>query len=237
MGLKKYLRKTMGGNTLFYRGCMVNAVHPQIGENYEDVLRRGGVKFIVLEAEICCGSPVKKAGEERDFQNTAERVWDLFKSRGVVRIITPCPACFHMFKSVYPKLLREWDIEVEHCTEVIVKLISSGKLKVEKGKETYVFHDPCHLGRSEGVYDEPREIVKAVGELEEFPDNRELSLCCGGGGGVAANCHKLAGKMAGKRAEQAKGKMMVTSCPMCYHMLKKKGKARELSELFKGNNQ
>ena len=225
-------RKLLGGNTLFYRGCMVSAVYPHIGENYEKILRRGGVNFIVLEDEICCGSPVKKAGDEKTFQETAEKVYRKFKEHGIVKIITPCPACFHTFKSIYPKIVEGWDIEVRHATQEIAELVKKGKLKLERKGGAFVFHDPCHLGRAEGVYDEPREIVRAVGKLEEFPENRELSLCCGGGGGMPANCPELAGEMAEKRVKQAKGRTIATACPMCYHQLKKQTKTKELSELL-----
>ena len=225
-------KKLLGGNTLFYRGCMVNAVHPEIGTSYEDALRRGGVRFIVLDDEICCGSPVKKAGEEKVFVETVEKNYRKFKDHGIVKIITPCPACFHMFKSVYPEIVKGWDIEVRHVTQEIAELLKKGKLKVERKGGTFVFHDPCHLGRSEGVYDEPREILRAVGKLAEFPENRELSLCCGGGGGMGANCPELAGKMAKKRGKTAGKGTMVTACPMCYHQLKKVGKAKEVSELL-----
>ncbi|HDR53281.1 MAG TPA: (Fe-S)-binding protein [archaeon] len=223
-------RKLLGGNTLLYRGCMLRGNYEELSDNYEELLRKGGVKFVVLENELCCGSPIRNAGE--DWKEQARKVNEWLKEHGIVKIVTPCPACFHTFRTLYREALPDWDVEVVHASQVLAELVKKGKLKARAEKDVMVFHDPCHLGRAEGVYDEPRQIVRAAGKLEEMEFGKELSQCCGGGGGMPNNQPELARKMAKKRIKEAGGRCVITACPMCYHMLKGQGKTRELSQLF-----
>ena len=218
------LDKILGGNTLYYPGCLTKFVAKDLGEKYRKILRKIGIDFIELkELEVCCGSPVIAAGYREEAIKLAEKNFKVFKEHSVKKIITSCPACFRMFSQEYPKLVKGWDIEVEHTTQTIARALKQGKIKLKKvgGKVTY--HDPCHLGRYSGIYEEPREIIRATGlELEEMSLSREQSFCCGAGGGTKANYPELSQSIAKERIQQAKAvsNNLVTACPLCYLNLK-----------------
>jgi len=132
---KKFLEKFIPGNTLYYPGCMTKYVLKDLEKNYKDILRKLNIEFITLkELEFCCGSPVLKAGFPEDFDKLIEKNRETFKAHGISRIITNCPGCYNM-------LLNNFDIKVDHTTQVIWKNIEKLDLKTFKEKITY--HDPC----------------------------------------------------------------------------------------------
>jgi len=235
----KIFEKILGGNILYYPGCLTKIAAPQLKEKYEKILRKAGIDFIELgELEVCCGSPALKAGYVEDFKKLAQKNLKIFKDHGVKKIITNCPACFMILKKEYSKVLgKEWDIEVEHISQIINAKFKmqneKSKLKVKNEKITY--HDPCHLGRQMGVYEEPREVIKALGyELVEMDLNRSESFCCGGGGGVKTNEPELANKIAKERIRQAKqtgAEVLCTACPLCWLHLKENSDGLEVKEL------
>jgi len=235
--------KVLGGNVLFYPGCMEKFVLKKHQEDYEKILRKIGIDFIKLkDLELCCGSPVLNAGYEEDFKSIVKKNYKMFKEHGVKKIITPCPACFKTINLEYPKYLDDFDIEVEHVSQTIMNAIKNGKLKLKKiSKPVKVtYHDPCHLGRYCGVYEEPREILRALGyEIVEMKFNRENAWCCGGGGGLKSNYPELSEEISKERLKQAletKAEMIVTTCPMCFSCFEQASKERiksvELSKLL-----
>lgn len=237
----KIFEKILGGNILYYPGCLTKFVAKDLKEKYEKILRNLGIDFIELsELELCCGSPALKAGYLEDFKNLAEKNLKIFKEHSVKKIITNCPACYLILKKEYKNVLNEkWDIEVEHITQTIAQKIKNLKEKQKSRSQKITYHDPCHLGRQMGVYEEPREIIKYLGyEISEMELNRLESICCGGGGGVKTNEPELANKIAKQRISQAKktgSEILCTSCPLCYLHLKENTEdleVKELSELF-----
>jgi len=231
VGLMGIFDKMLGGNVLYYPGCMTKFVLKDLEKNYEIILRKCGVDFIKLkDLEVCCGSPVRSAGYLENFKTLAKKNFKIFKDHGVKKIITNCPACFNMFKCKYPEVLKDFDIEVEHVTQTISEAIKNGKLKLKKNRKPkkVTYHDPCHLGRYCGVYEEPREILKALGyKLVEMKFNKENAFCCGGGGGLKSNYPELSEevtKMRIKHAKEVKTDTIVTTCPMCFSCLDKIGK-------------
>lgn len=238
-----FFEKILGGNILYYPGCLTKFVAKDLKEKYKKILRDLGIDFIELkEIEKCCGSPALKAGYIEDFKKLAEKNFKIFKEHSVKKIITNCPACFMILKKYYKEVLGEkWDIGVEHITQTIKSKLKSQKSKLQPKTQNLniTFHDPCHLGRQMGVYDEPREVIKSLGyEISEMELNRLESFCCGGGGGVKSNEPELANKIAQDRIKQAKkteAKILCTACPLCYLHLKENAKdveVKELSELF-----
>ncbi len=235
MGL---MDKLLGGNVLYFPGCLTNYVFKDLKENYEKILKICGIRFIELGDIVCCGSPVKNAGYMNIFKDLARKNFKLFQKYHIKKIITNCPACYHVLAYEYPKVLGK-KLEVEHASISIFKVLN--KLKLTELKLRAVYHDPCHLGRYSGIYEEPRKILKAMGiELVEFEFNMENSFCCGGGGGVSANYPDLAEAMARERINQAKEigvKNVITCCPLCYANLMKGAqdtdvKVIELSQLL-----
>ena len=134
-----------GGNTLYYPGCLTKFVAKDLEENYKKILNKIGIDFIMLkDFEVCCGNPILNAGHEKETKELAEKNFKLFKDRGVKKIITSCPACFHMFNKNYPKLIEKWDIKVEHITQTISKAVKEGKINPKKLGIDITYHDPCH---------------------------------------------------------------------------------------------
>lgn len=237
-----FFDKILGGNTLYYPGCSTKFVAKEVEENYKQWLHKLGIDFVQLaDLEKCCGSPVLNAGYIDDFRKLAEANCDLFHQRGITRIITNCPGCYLQFKKVYAEYLGgKWDFKVEYLLTLLLEAVKSGrvKLKQQSGKITY--HDPCHLGRAVGVYEEPRELLRLAGyELVEMKSNREYSLCCGAGGTANMNATEISKKMAGARWQQAMdsgASQLVSPCVMCTYQFRQNQpgavEAKEFSELI-----
>lgn len=226
--LNKIKNLISGGNTLYYPGCLTKFVLPKIYENYKTILKNYGIEFITLsDEEFCCGSPVLNAGFTEDFYDLKKKNYDFFKKYGVNRIITNCPACYYVFKNHYP------DIKVEHVISVLHKKIN--KIKTEFDTEIS-YHDPCHLGRKSGIYKEPRDLLEKLGfRIVELIENKELSLCCGGGGNLINNFPEISNKISKLRLSQCKVRKLITPCPMCYKHLKDNSddvEVIEFSEVF-----
>ena len=119
MGIFSWLANSKG-NTLYYPGCLLKAVYPEKIENYKKIFNKLGIDFILIPDEVCCGLPVLNAGYKKDARKLANRNFEIFKEKKIRKIITSCPSCYHTFKSVYPELVKDWDIVVEHATVCIL---------------------------------------------------------------------------------------------------------------------
>ena len=155
-----------------------------------ELLHRAGVNYVVLGTEeTCTGDPARRAGNEFLFQmmaqQTAEMLNAVFEGRepGTRKIVTTCPHCLNSLSREYPQL--DGHYEVIHHTQLLNKLVRAGKLVPvadPDGTKSVTYHDPCYLGRHNEVYEEPRELVSAVGSLTEMPRHGDRSMCCGAGG-------------------------------------------------------
>lgn len=203
---KELLDRFIRRNTLYYPGCLTHFVLPEIEENYRKILKRIGVDFISPPEISCCGSPVKHAGYAEEFKRLSCLNREDFEKYGIGRIITNCPACY--------VTLKEIGIEVEHISQVIEAGVE--KLGVRHNGEI-TYHDPCHLGRQGGIYDEPRSILRKIGfDVVELQFCREESLCCGGGAGMKSNYPEMSNKIAKSVLEMVRTEKLITPCPLCY---------------------
>lgn len=213
-------------DTLFWVGCTGALVERNVKATISmtRVLKAAGVDFAVLgEAETCCGDPARRVGYEFQFQMMAEQNIETFKSHNIKEIVTSCPHCYNTLKNEYPQY--GGDFNVVHYTQFIGKLIAQGKLKLANGLNSRVtYHDPCYLGRYNGVYQEPRQILQSIPQtnLVEMARTRNKAFCCGGGGGhmwieEQSGTTKI-NQMRLDDALKTGAEQVVTACPYCLQM-------------------
>ena len=211
------------GTDLLYFSCCVPAYDPgvrRVARAAVNILNKVGADFGILGSlENCCGESVRKAGDENLFQSLAQANISSFIENGVKRIIVTSPHCYHAFKNEYPEL--GGNFEVMHFSQYLAQLIEEGKLKFTKELDKRVaYHDPCYLGRHNGIYDEPRKVLQNIPGLElvEMPNSHENSLCCGGGGGRIWMETKKGERFSDIRIEQAievGAGILAAACPYC----------------------
>jgi Fe-S oxidoreductase len=210
-------------DTLFFVGC-TTALTPEIENvsiNTATILNKLGVDFGLLgEHEVCCGSVAMRTGDREKFNEVAEKNANLFKDKGITTIVTSCAGCYRTFKKDYEGKLE--GIEILHSVEFLNKKLLENKEKMKKLNYKVTYHDPCHIGRHIGIYEEPRQILEEITELTEMKTNKHAAMCCGAGGGVKKGFPELALEMAElriKEAEETGAEYIVSTCPFCYRNL------------------
>jgi heterodisulfide reductase subunit D len=213
---------------LYFVGCTA-AYDPNIRDMAIDtarVLGKAKVDFGTFgNEEGCCGSTLLRTGLLESARNLAQKNIERFERASPSVIVTSCAGCYRTIRQDYPKVGKVTS-RVVHVTQFVNELIDSGKLKLEKRVDGVVtFHDPCHLGRHNLLYDEPRRILEAIPGLKivEMERNRAEARCCGAGGGVKTAFPDLAQKISFLRVEDAEktgADILATSCPFCYQSLK-----------------
>jgi heterodisulfide reductase subunit D len=221
------------GKTLYYVGCTTGLRLPAVAKSTAQVLKAARVDFAVMENEPCCGSVMLRTGRTKEAEENAQRVAQGIADTGAERIVVSCAGCLRALRKDYPERFGIKLPPVVHMTEFAGELIREGRLHpngmTRKTKITY--HDPCHMGRELGVYDPPREILRAMPgvELVEMDPSREAAMCCGAGGGLRSFAPDLSKRIAADRikaAEAVGAEIVATSCPFCEHNL---NAGRELS--------
>jgi len=213
---------TEGMEILYFPGCYpsYDSRLKKVAIATANILNKAGVDFGILGSkENCCGESIRKTGDEALYKRLARENIKTFIDNGVHKILVSSPHCYHTFKNEYPEFNAHF--EVVHISQYILELINEGRLKLtrEYGKKI-TYHDPCYLGRHNGIYDEPREVLGKVAGLEliEMADSRKDSLCCGGGGGRIWMDTPKSERFSDLRLKQAievGAEVLVTSCPYC----------------------
>ncbi len=188
------------------------------------ILQAANVNFAVLgQREQCTGDSARRAGNEFLFNELATANVEMLNAVAPKRILTTCPHCMHTLEKEYPQFGGNYD--VVHHTEFIDELIKSGRLKVKAGaSEQMTFHDPCYLGRQNGVLVEPRRIFNSIdAELVEMAKSRKQSFCCGAGGAqMWKEEEQGTTRVSTERIRQAKdvgAQTLAVGCPFCMIML------------------
>ncbi|HEY7862462.1 MAG TPA: (Fe-S)-binding protein, partial [Thermoanaerobaculia bacterium] len=216
---------------LFWVGCAGSYEDraKRVSKALVELLNEAGVSFAILGAEeTCTGDSARRMGNEYLFQMLAQQNVETLNGYGVKKIVTNCPHCFNCIGSEYAPFGGNY--ELMHGSELVASLIAQGRLRMETPiPETITFHDPCYLGRYNGVYDAPRRILHAIPglELKELERSREKGLCCGAGGGRMWMEEKLGDRINQTRMREiaAAGTDSVgVSCPFCMVMI---GNAKE----------
>ena len=214
-----------GAEVLYHVGCVpsYDARVQKVARAMVRTFDRADVDFGILGTrEICCGSDVRRLGEAGLFEMVQEDNQALWADLSVKRMVTTSPHCFHTFRNEYPPQA----FEVQHYTQFIAGLTEAGKLSFSgRLEQTVTYHDPCYLGKQNGIYDEPREILKSIPGLKlvEMDRSRENSLCCEGGGGrMFVEDPNPGKKLAHMRIEQALSvgaQIIAVACPFCMSVL------------------
>lgn len=221
----KKLSKKNDVDILYWVGCTgaLDDRSMNITLSLAKLMKLAGLNFGILGSEEgCCGDPARRMGQELVFQTQVQRNIETLKRYNVKKIVASCPHGYNTFKNEYPQF--GGNFEVIHHTELLAELIKNGKLepnKVVDKKLTY--HDPCYLGRYNGIYQAPRDILFPIPKIQfmELNRNKKDSFCCGGGGGhmwLEENIGKRINVIRTEDVEEVKADTVVTSCPFCLLM-------------------
>ena len=213
---------------LFWVGCAgsFDDRAKKITKAFVKILNNANVDFAVLGTEeSCSGDPAKRAGNEFLFQMQAMTNIEVMNAYEVKKIVTTCPHCFNTLKNEYPELGGKY--QVMHHTQFLESLLSDGRLTIEGGfyeGKRITFHDPCYLGRSNKVYEAPRELIRKLeAEMIEMKRCKSNGLCCGAGGAqMFKEPEKGTKDINIERTEEAiniKPDIIATGCPFCNTMI------------------
>ncbi len=226
-GLKiSTMAEAKDAEVLLWVGCGGALVerNQNVVRSLAQLLEKAGVSFAILgREEKCTGDPARRIGNEFLFETLAQDNIATLDRYGVKKIVTSCPHCFNTLGNEYPQWGGKY--EVYHHSEFLAKLVADGKLSGDMpSSQKVTFHDPCYLGRHNGIYDAPRQLVQiATGEAPiEMEQNRSNGFCCGGGGGMSFIDEPPNQRVNQERARQAletDADVVAVGCPFCMTML------------------
>lgn len=182
-----------------------------------EVMDASGVDFTLLgEEEWCCGFPMLGAGLMDLFREFRDHNIRAVREKGARKIVFACPSCYQMWREYY----RPEGIEIVHASQFLIDLVKKGKVPLKELDMTVTYHDPCDLGRGAKVYEEPRDVIRAIPGINfvELPHNREECRCCGGGGNLEMVDAKLSAEIAKAKVDEilsTGAQAVITSCQQC----------------------
>ncbi len=215
---------------VYFGGCTVSYVEHDIGQAAVTLLDAAGVDFSILgTVENCCGTPMLVAGKWDVFAEVMKKNIAAVKAAGADTVITSCPACNMMWRHTYPEWAQrlgiDFGITARHYSEILSSQIKAGEFKfTHPVSKRVTWHDSCHIGRVSGVYDEPREVIRAIPgvEFEEMPFNREQAHCCGSVLTLIKDplvAHDI-GEMRLQEAAEIQAETVLALCPCCEFQLR-----------------
>ncbi len=219
----------------FYAGCGVNYLMPNVGIASLDVLKRADVEVIVPSGQVCCGMPAYSMGDVAVAKSMAIKNLEAFEAYDFDFIATSCATCGYGLKTLFKKLLGDdpeyankvdaFAAKVKDITELLageLDFIRKGRAKKENSPAVVTYHDPCHLGRNQGVREEPRELIASAKGVE-LKEMKHPCRCCGLGGGLSISNYGLSMEITRRKAESVRDSgadIVVTACPGCIVQLR-----------------
>jgi fumarate reductase (CoM/CoB) subunit B len=207
---------------VYFVGCMNSFRHTETAARTFALLSRFGATL--LPAEQCCGSPLLRTGfDARRFVDENSRQ---IEEIGAGTVITGCAGCYTTLKRNYAR-----QFQVVSVSEFLAEHIS--ELNIKPLDLTVTYHDPCHLGRHNEIYEQPRRVIEAICRLKEMKTSGKAARCCGGGGGVRAGYKDLSLRMARRRLQDVPDEVdyIVSSCPLCIRNLRDAGAGEKVIDL------
>ncbi len=233
-------------DTAYYVGCTIGLRTTHIGEATVKLLKKLGVDFTVLSQEACCGSPMIRTGQLEIASKTMQKNIQIYREKGVKRILFSCAGCYKTFCNDYPKEAFK-GIELMHVLEFVYNLVKAKAVKFKEYKKIVTWHDPCHLIRHQTMemrhgkayqlvkrkieaeeeewMDMPRVILKAIPgvDFREMYRIKDNAWCCGAGGGIKAQYPDFAIATAEERIKEAEttgAQVIATNCGFCLYNLR-----------------
>ena len=222
-------------DVVYFAGCMSHLT-PTVKGAMISIFNHIQVDAMMLDEDgtVCCGRPLKLAGQAKAARVLVETNERLIASSGATLLVTSCPICFKSFTEDY-----DIGLEVLHHSQYLNRLAKEGKIQLKSGKQEVVFHDPCELGRGSGIYDDPRELLARVAKIHEVTEERENALCCGGSiGDLGLNRgqRKAITNDALDVLMESKPEKLVTACPLCKKTFGSQGRIEvmDIAEVMAG---
>jgi Fe-S oxidoreductase/FAD/FMN-containing dehydrogenase len=226
----------------YFAGCTAAFVEQDIAQSATKLLTAAGVEFTTLgKDEMCCGIPMLVAGKWDLWEESLRHNVAAMKARGVEEVVTSCPACWLVWQTYYPqwaeKLGIDYEFKTRHYSELLTDKIADGTLQLTEVPQSFAehdpaagpvkvtFHDSCHIGRAGGVYEAPRDLIRAVPgvELVEMAHNKEDALCCGSVLTRIGEPEPTSNVLGGLRiaeAEATGAAALLALCPCCQFQLR-----------------
>lgn len=236
----KHLKDHPDAEYLYFVGCAgaYDDRNKQIARAFVKILQKANIDFAILGKEECCtGDPARRIGNEYLYQTLAQQNVDTMNNYKVKKVLTACPHCFNTIKNEFPDFGGEY--EVLHHTQLIDQLLKDGVIKPTKSrKETITYHDSCYMGRYNGVYDQPRNILEAIPDVNvvEMALSKDQGRCCGAGGGRMWMEEKIGTKVNHQRLDDAletEATTVASNCPFCVTMLRDAANDKDVAERMK----
>jgi len=215
----------------FFVGCVASffPLVQKIPLAFAQILDKTEVDFTLLGGEEwCCGFPLIGAGMKKEAEVLMQHNLEMVKNKGVKGLVFACPSCHHTWMEEY-----QTEVKIFHSTQFIKKLIDEGKITFREKEERVTYHDPCDLGRASGVYEAPREILRAIPgvELVEMAGSREQCKCCGGGGNLEMVDSELSAALAQEKINQIQATgadTVITACQQCVRTILTTARRKEI---------
>ncbi|MFN8532959.1 MAG: heterodisulfide reductase-related iron-sulfur binding cluster [Dehalococcoidia bacterium] len=227
-------------DVLYWVGCAgsFDERNQKVARSFARTMQAANVNFAILgREESCNGDPARRCGNEYLFQLLAQENIATLNGYNVKNVVTACAHCYNTIKNEYPQFGGQFN--VMHHTEYIDQLIKSGRIQIQgRVEETMTYHDPCYIGRHNGVYDAPREVLNAIPGLNiiEMPRTGRKAFCCGGGGGHSFFEVKIGTRINHLRTQEALdtgSAGLAAACPYCNLMFEDGVKVKDAVDTFR----